>query len=656
MQRHRDTAIEFRWPDGHRFFSTAALTLGLFVIWALTHEYRGPVLDGQIYAVQALAKLRPSLNSDLFLQNTTQDHFTIFPRIYAWFIALIGLNQAALVLTALFNIWFLYAAWKLTAHLFDPNYAWLTLFLLIITGGYYGAFGVFHFLEPFLTARLAAEALIITALACYLHRFERVGLLLAVGALFVHPLMALPGLLLLICLRMPLRVGLMTAAIGVSSSVMMAIAARKLPSAEALMPIMDTPWLEVVRERSQFLFLQLWTVSDWELNARPFVCLTLTAMVLREARIRRLAKCAMLVGVSGLSIAGIASFTGLAILIQGQAWRWTWVTAFVAVALLLPTARRLWANDRWGRVSALLLMAGWSFSADIGFIYAFLAMLAWMGRGHHWLQPDRMVRWAFAATCASIVAWVVIDMRIAVASLVDRPEQTHSAVSGIRAILGVKVACVLFAASVWYWIRNSRSRTLHLGIACALATVSAWLVYEPFAHASSYGSLADVNEFTDWRRIIPPTSTVFITHGHDSGSFVWFTLERNNYLSPGQSAGVVFSRATALEVRRRSDVLLPLVEPNWKMLTSLRRAASTPDAAPLQHHRLTAESLISVCSDAVLGFVISREQVGFNPIRHAGDDAYRNWNLYDCSHVKAQSQAPVQASPSAPLSSQPPGL
>lgn len=628
---------DFKERIFHQSFATVALAFSVLAIWALTHEYRGLVYDGQIYAVQALAKLRPALNADLFLQNTTQDRFTIFPRIYAWCISCIGLNPAAMLLTALFSVWFLYAAWNLTAHLFNRDYAWLTLSLLIITGGHYGAFGVFHFLEPYLTARLAAEALIVTALACYPRRLEWVGLLLATGALFVHPLMALPGLLLLISMRLPLRAGLAAAVIGILSCLSVAVAANKIPTVGQLLPIMDLAWLNIVRERSQFLFLQLWTVRDWELSARPFVCLVLTWMTLRDDRVRKLAACAMLVGSTGLLIGGVASMVGpVALLMQGQAWRWMWVTTFVSVVLLLPTACHLWNEDKWGRVCAVLLVLGWSFSADIGFVYASLALLAWMVRGHRWLQSDQINRWAIVAIVVSIIVWTIIDTSTANASLVNRPLHTYSAISSIRGIFGLKIWCILFASSAWYWLKKSKSQTTPIYIACALAIASALLLYEPFIQSKSFGSVSDMNEFADWRRVISPGSTVFVTNGHDSGSFVWFTLERNNYLSPGQSAGVVFSRATALEVRRRSEILLPLVDPSWKMRTSLQHATSgAPGGASLNHYPLTSKSLISVCNDSALGFVISPDNVGFSPVRQAHNGAYRNWNLYDCNRVRA---------------------
>ncbi len=642
MRTQQNTSVDFKGREFHQLFATLALVLTALTLWALTHEYRGLVLDGQIYAVQALAKLRPSLNSDLFLQNTTQDRFTIFPLAYAWVISLIGLNPAAVLLTTLFSVWFLYAAWNLTKYLFDRECAWLAVFLLVISGGHYGAAGVFRFMEPFLTARLPTEALVVTALVLYVRRFEKAALLLTALALFVHPLMALPGLLLLICMRLPLRISAIGAGIGAFGCLGIAFAAAQVPAVEHFLPLMDPSWQEVVRERSQFLFLHLWAFRDWELVIRPFVCLTLTWMTLHDPRVRQLTVCAMLVGATGLLIAGVASAGGPALLVQGQAWRWTWITTFVSLVLLVPTARHLWSeDDTWGPVCAVSLVAGWSFSADIGFVFASLALLIGILRGHLRSQPGRVNPWIIAAICVSVLPWIVADTQTAIASLPPFKGNFAFVVSSMRAILGLKIGCVVLASAMWYWIGKNGSRTRQIVAACALAALSVTLLHDTFMRSTFYGSVSDVTEFADWRERIPPGSTVFVTNGHDSGSFVWFTLERNNYLSPGQSAGVVFSRATALEVKRRSDVLLPLVDPTWKILTSLRRAASNAPGGgvPPNHRPLTAKSLVSVCSDRALGFVVAPENVGFDPVQHRPAGAYKNWNLYDCNHVRALSTA-----------------
>jgi hypothetical protein len=486
---------------------------------------------------------------------------------------------------------------------------------------------------------LPAEALIVTALAVYLRGSERTGFALATAALFIHPLMALPGLLLLICMSVPWRVSLAGAAVGILGCLGTAIAATAVPAVRHTLPIMDSAWLEVVRERSQFLFLQLWTTRDWALNARPFVCLALAVFTLQDARntrVRQLALCSMLVGMTGLLIAGIASSVGpVAIFLQGQSWRWVWITGFTSVVLLFPTARQIWSEDTCGPACALLLVAGWSFSAETGYVLVSLAILLWIFRRHDWLQSTQGANLALAAVVVSITALTIVDTRWVVVSHMVKPVYMFFSVSSAKSLFGLKIWCVLLVLSVWYWIRNAQSRAVPILVSCAGATVAAFLLYQSSLHSKLYGAVSDIREFADWRQAIPPSSTVFVTNGHDSGSFVWFTLERNNYSSPGQSAGVVFSRATALEVRRRSDVLLPLVDPQWKMLTSLQRPGSTPDSASLKHRSLTSQSLVDVCRDAALNFVISPDDVRFEPIRHVHSDAYQNWYLYDCNRVRA---------------------
>ena len=93
-------------------FATLSLVLLLVALWLAMHGYHGLTGDGQIYAFQAFARLHPQLTGDLYLQNTSQDQFTLFSPMYAWCIGLLGLENAARLLTFLFTIWFLAAAWS----------------------------------------------------------------------------------------------------------------------------------------------------------------------------------------------------------------------------------------------------------------------------------------------------------------------------------------------------------------------------------------------------------------------------------------------------------------------------------------------------------------------------------------------------------------
>jgi hypothetical protein len=175
-------------------FATLAPALLVVTLWLLVHGYHGLTGDGQIYAFQAFARLHPQLTADLYLQNTSQDQFTLFSPFYAWCIDLLGLEDAARLLTLVFTVWLLAATWSFARVITDRGAAWLALVLLLIVAGDYGGSRVFQVLDPFLTARLPAEALIITALACHVRGRKRLSLVLALGAMVIHPLMALPGL------------------------------------------------------------------------------------------------------------------------------------------------------------------------------------------------------------------------------------------------------------------------------------------------------------------------------------------------------------------------------------------------------------------------------------------------------------------------------
>src|ERR1700681_2835975 len=115
----------------------------LATLWLLMRGYHGLTGDAQIYAFQALARIHPELASDLYLQNRSQDQFTIFSPLYAWCIGLLGLENAARLLTVLFTVWLFAAAWNLARLVAGRDAAWLAVAFLLIVAGDYGGSGVF---------------------------------------------------------------------------------------------------------------------------------------------------------------------------------------------------------------------------------------------------------------------------------------------------------------------------------------------------------------------------------------------------------------------------------------------------------------------------------------------------------------------------------
>ena len=131
----------------------AVLALLPVALWCLTHRYRGLVGDAGLYAVQALSRTDAGLARDVFLSSASQDRYTIFSPIYAFFIRLLGLQEAAISLLVFFKVCFYGAAWAFSRKLFDARTALLTMALLIVVPIEYGPYHVFHIAEDMLTAR-----------------------------------------------------------------------------------------------------------------------------------------------------------------------------------------------------------------------------------------------------------------------------------------------------------------------------------------------------------------------------------------------------------------------------------------------------------------------------------------------------------------------
>jgi hypothetical protein len=632
-QRFRDKASFDSPRESDSYLANICLVLFLLTLWPLTHRYKGLTGDAALYAVQALARIHPNLHSDLFLRNSSQDNYTLFPIFYAWCIRCVGIHHAAMTLLIAFKVWFFAASWALVRELFDRRSAFLATVVVMVIAGSYGGYSVFKFSEDWLTARTLAEPMLISAIWLYFRNLKSGAFLIAIAAFFVHPLMTLPGLAMLALLWLPLRIGMAGAVLGVATIAGVALLVSQQPFDLGALSIMDADWLEIVRERSVFLFPEFWPARDWEVNALPFVSLALSAIVIRDPKIQKLSIAVSLVGASGLLVALVAGAIGpVGLFVQGQAWRWVWVTRFIALILLVPTLLRLSRESRCGPLCAVLTAWGWAFSAAEGLACLALAIGIWSVQHRVNLRAARYFRWTAAVLAGVLIARVVAQSWITAPT----PQPASEAVfaTNLRNILEFGFISLALA---WLLLRRLESGTSRAMLACfsvALLICCALLYPNVFRLHTPEGTPEQIAEFSDWRRAIAPNDTVFVVPAHNSAAFAWFTLQRPSYLTVDQSAGVVFSRTTALEVRRRSDMLMPLMDPDWKLVT--QKVSSTTGGAGAGARRakvLTREGLIDICKDPGLKFVVARENLGFDAIAHTHDGAWKDWRLYDCRRV-----------------------
>lgn len=617
-----------------RAAGAAVLALLPVALWCLTHRYHGLVGDAGLYAVQALSRTNASLAHDVFLSDASQDRYTIFSPIYAFFIKHLGLQEAAISLLVVLKVCFYVAAWTFSRKLFDTRTALLTSVLLIVVPIEYGAFHVFRVAEDMLTARSMAEALAMAGLSLHVYGRKNVALAIVAFAISIHALMALPMLLLLVSLRVTTRASSLGALVAITAALCVAATAAMAPQwTPGMFRVMDPDWLDMVRERSQFVFLQLWRPEDWEATARPFASLALGMLVIGEGRVRTLCAAAVIVGAAGLAIAFVAGVVGpSAVLLQVQAWRWTWVTGLASVLMLAPTAFQIWRSERCGPLCAVLLLLGWLVSVVDGVYFVAAALCLWYARKHITAGAAPYLR-AAAMLIGGLVLARIIGSGWAALFSPTRHAGTESATLDIvRTILALDCLPVVLAFFLSWWVLHSRSPALLGSLALALATAAAFAAPSALENPLAEGTSAQIEEFSDWRDAIPPGNNVFVVPRYYTAGFAWFTLQRPSYLTVDQSSGVIFSRATADEIRRRSEVLSPIEEPDWRLLSRRATHGGKFDAAALP---VTRARLVRICADPQLSFVVAKEDVGFEPIRHHRPGVWDGWNLYDCKHVNS---------------------
>lgn len=606
----------------------ASLLLGLFyfVLWHLTHRFRGLDHDGQLYALQALARLHPELyGNDIFFRFGSQDSFTIFTAIYAPFVKWLGLGLAAGLLTFVSTLGLFAAAWLLARRWSRPDLAWLSVGLLIVVELYYGGFDVFKTGEEFLTARLPAEALGLLALALAFTGRRIAAFATAVAALLIHPLMATPVIAVIVLMSLrPVHRWLAIGA-GVMGLGILCWLAAAMPFGP--LRVMDQEWLSIIRSRSYYLFLTSWPLSGWNRIAVEFVTLLLAIRLVSEPA-RTFFSSVAIVGCMGIALAFVSDLFPLQPLVQGQPWRWLWVFGVVSLLSIPLVVSLLWQRDDAGRTAAVLLGASWMLLDSTGSILAVgsSALVVWA----HRFAPSargllRALRWG---ALGLVVLWMASGAFVMHEWDIGLGQEP-AAIEALRTLFGFMPITISVATCGWYAVSRLPAK-LGLPGAAACITITAYLMAGPaFVNWTGNASSSDGPSmaFSEWRRIIPPgTEVLWLWNPVDS----WMLLQRPSYMSLSQSAGILFSRPLAAEIDRRVDLMHDLGDRDWLIVGG--RAAKPP-------RPLSQQALEEVCRDPQLGFVVSENSLDGAVARLEWPRKGQYTHLYDCGRVRAQEVA-----------------
>ena len=609
---------------------SATEKLGLVVVlalwlatWALAHGYEGIRHDASLYTLQALARLSAErLDNDVFLHFGSQDQYTVFGWLYALAIRGFGTEPAAAILTLASQLaLILSSAWLLHRVVRTRTRTVLGIAILIAIPGFYGAGKIFRCIEPFVTPRMGAEALVIASLAAAWNERPRLAWVLVVVGMLVHPAMAAAGLVALGFLYAGSRNPRLTLCLIVGGALLLMAGASFLPNGR--WGTFDPDWLAAVRQRNPYVFLASWSLDDWGRAAVPLATLAAGAVFLAERRARVLCQVTLCTALSGMLLTFVAGDTSkLVLFTQLQPWRWQWLAIVIAALLTPGIAADGWHRSYAAKVTLLLLLSDWLFGSGEFTLVTSLIAVATLALEKYSSRRE----WRLLVYGAGAFAILALASRIASNLLFLEVHFADPQIpQWIRESAALAGDGTIPVALVWLvtWLTNQargRAPLVILGVLAAGTCVALFpdarrrWTQQRFPPALSA-------EFTSWRALIPAGSNVFWS---ESPLNSWVLLDRPSYISVTQTSGMLFSRASAMELRRRAEALSAVVPPQAYLSFTGDGAGIGP--SPLQLDR--------ACETGEFEFLVTGARLPWRPVAQLPREVWHSsggLRLYRCS-------------------------
>jgi hypothetical protein len=635
----------------------ASLLFTLLALNALFLPYRGWNHDALFYGLQVANRVEAGrFANDLFLRFGSQDNYSFFSLAATPLARAIGTPATFLLLYLATTVLFFWALIRLVRALVpDGVAATLGLLFLAVWMPPVGGLDLFHVNENFFTPRLLAHALVLVALERMLAGRWLPCLLLLTGGLLLHPLAGFGGLLLLVfwilfrCVPRRWLVGLVCVGIAGALTILLV-----RPIGLRLLGEMDPDWLAVVSIRCPHLFGSEWTPGDW-VNVLVATFIILAAWPYFGGDRRTSAFLGALLAVTLLGSVGmlLVCWFPYALLIQGQPFRVLWLVQAMQVPLAVFLAGIWWARGRTGpRVAAVLLLGylgggglpdGMELMLGL-FLFLTLAQVLRITRSRwraDWVWPSLAGAVAGTAALRVAVSWVALLMRWEdLQAVPDIDSCLRGFVQvidpGYRLLLGL--AALLVIGRLTSFQRTFRFAALATFLVVQLLSAASHHVPGLRDRLDSYfRDVQFVRQFLD-EQSQPQIGAATVYWPISRLDCLWFDLEVNSYFSWSQLSGVAFSRDTALEGRRRADLVasfeLDLLQreqdalPAWRVRDMKRmfRADQHTDAP-------AASDLLKLCAEADLDYVVARQEF---PGLYAATNG--TWFIYDCRALRSRAR------------------
>jgi hypothetical protein len=644
----------------------AARPLSLFCLLvaanAVALPYGNLVHDATLYGVQVLNRVYPGhFADDLYFRYGSQDKYSVFSLIAAPLVARLGMPVGFFVLYFLSNALFLFALLRFVRALVPDRFiSTLALLFMAVTEMPFGGLGIFHINEPFLTPRIAANALVLLGLERLMAGQPSLAWGLVGTALPLHPLMAFPGILILAAwLGLPRPRWKWAFALLSLGALAGAVVFLNRSLGRQLLGEMDAAWWDSVHRVNLYLFPLDWRADDWLRIALSFVVALESIRQRSNAEpVRRL-----LIAMSGVAAVGLvgaltACFSPYALPLQGQPYRWLWPLELALYPLGFGTAWRLWAKRRTvARLAALGLLAyldGASWDKSLLWLFAvgasLFGVIVWRGLSSQPRVADWPVRAAAFGLALSLSLWTAFN----VALMAAFGQQLHSLLEPVEMLMlladridpwcrlalliGSLVMLARFVAPGW-----------RLPAACSGIWATACLVFFVFPQTRYYAEYCSTHRAEErfvaehLPRSEEAESTLTVFWPGRNVAFIWFQLRANVFFEfPHQIAGNLFNAGTAREGTRRAQLVKKFEMARLRqerILYSPQQLAQFRSVYGATENEPAPEvgDLLALCREKQLDFVVL-------PQAFPGLYAASNGKLflYDCRAIRANFFAPTQ--------------
>lgn len=623
---------------GRWFHWSVCLVATLLFLWA--HPYSGIRHDGMLYVAQALKHIEPAIfDGDLFFKYGSQDSFSIFGRVYAFAAVTLGFATASMAGVLAGQILFIVAIATLIWRTVPENSRALAGFILAIAAGAYGSSSIFHFAEPFLTARTYAEVLVIFALVLLASRQLATASVVCTIAVLLHPLMALPGVLLCWSLAIQRsRRWLWLIALAVPA---LFLSYAGVAPFDRILLVYDADWRELV-DRHNFVFITSWPLASWLALLADLVLLGALALRQTDEYFSTLLKAFFVVAIASLGVAVTGSDVLSSVLITSlQLWRVQWLVHLVALVFLAPELVRALRGSRLEKLAVALLSYAVLFQDLPTGSLAMLMGVALLSFGPQRKWEVTRFSLYFSIACLILAMgynwWKQATFTIRMGEYLIGATSTNAMGKALVFLqqppIGPLILSILAIGLIWY-ARHARAIVGAILVALVALTAANWDRRPEITKAVENTPVQGPHIFSD---LVPPSAEVY---WQGDALAPWLLMQRRSYASGVQAAGIVFNRGTAIELDRRRDVTaaFDVQREICGLLNALRddKNSCEPDVSGLE---LTCEA------DSLLGYIVTPTKLegwalaSWKPTDSGIRDKnnLKTYYLYSCSQLIAKS-------------------